>query len=108
MRAFAPLHRSAMGLACGIVFGTLIFLVTVASTVRDWHSARHVGLLSQYFIGYSVSIRGALVGLIWGFATGYVFGWGFALLRNASVWIYLMSLRSRNDMEQYSDFLDHL
>lgn len=108
IRAFAPLHRSAMGLAFGIVFGTAVFLVTVISIDRDGHSARHVGLLSQFFVGYSVSLRGALIGLVWGFVSGYVLGWSFALLRNAFVWIYLMLLRSRTDMEQYSDFLDHM
>lgn len=108
IRAFAPLHRAAMGLAIGIVFGTVVFLATVISMDRDLEAARHVGLLSQFFIGYSVSLRGALVGLAWGFATGYVLGWSFALLRNVFVWIYLFFLRSRSDMEQYSDFLDHM
>jgi predicted metal-binding membrane protein len=108
VRAFAPLHRAAMGLAFGIVLGTLVFLVTLVSMDRDLHSARHVGLLSQFFVGYSVSIRGALIGLVWGFVTGYILGWATALLRNLAVWIYLMLLRSRTDMDQYSDYLDHM
>ena len=106
--AFAPLHRSAMGMAAGIVLGTIIPLATLASIERDRYSAEHLGLLSQFFMGYSVSLRGALIGLVWGFVTGYVLGWTFALLRNLAVWIYLVSLRSRADMEQYSDFLDHM
>jgi hypothetical protein len=106
IQAFAPLHRSAMGTAVGIVLGTMIFLATLASIRRD--PAEHLRLLSQFFIGYSVSLQGALLGLVWGFATGYVVGWTFALLRNVAVWIYLIGLRSRVDMEQYSDFLDHL
>jgi ABC-type dipeptide/oligopeptide/nickel transport system permease subunit len=108
IQAFAPLHRSAMGTAVGIVLGTMIFLATLASMGRDPYSAGHLGLLSQFFVGYSVSLRGALIGLVWGFVTGYVVGWAFALLRNVAVWIYLIGLRSRADMEQYSDFLDHL
>ncbi|MGH9685833.1 MAG: hypothetical protein ACRD5K_01920 [Candidatus Acidiferrales bacterium] len=107
MRVFAPLHRSAMGTAVGIVLGTLIFLATLGSLRRDWHGAQHLGLLSQYFVGYSVSLKGALIGLLWGFVSGYVLGWAFALLRNVAVWVYLIGLRSRADMEQYSDFLDH-
>jgi predicted metal-binding membrane protein len=108
IQAFAPLHRSAMGTAAGIVLGTIIFLATLASMGRDPYSFEHLGLLSQFFLGYSVSLRGALIGLIWGFVTGYVVGWAFALLRNVAVWIYLIGLRSRADMDQYSDFLDHL
>jgi predicted metal-binding membrane protein len=108
VQAFAPLHRSAMGTAVGIVLGTLIFLATLASARRDPHSAGHLGLLSQFFLGYSVSLRGALIGLVWGFVAGYILGWTFALMRNVAVWIYLIGLRSRADMEQYSDFLDHM
>jgi hypothetical protein len=108
MQAFAPLHRSALGTAGGIVLGTIIFLATLVSMERDWQSAEHLGLLSQFFVGYSVSLRGAFIGLIWGFVTGYALGWTFALLRNVAVWIYLVALRSRADMEQYGDFLDHM
>ncbi len=92
----------------GIVLGTIVFLATLVSIERDPYSAEHLGLLSQFFVGYSVSLRGALIGLVWGFVTGYVLGWAFALLRNVAVWIYFISLRSRADMEQYSDFLDHM
>jgi len=108
VQAFAPLHRSAMGTAVGIVLGTIIFLATLVSVGRDQHSAEHLGLLSQFFVGYSVSLKGALIGLVWGFVTGYVLGWMFAFLRNVAVWVYFIGLRSRADMEQYSDFLDHM
>lgn len=108
MRAFAPLHRSAMGTAGGIVLGTIIFLATFVSMERDLHSSEHLGLLSQFFVGYSVSLKGAFIGLIWGFVTGYVLGWAFAFVRNVAVWIYLIAMRSRADVEQYSDFLDHM
>jgi hypothetical protein len=92
----------------GIVLGTIIFLGTLVSMERDHYSAEHLGLFSQFFVGYSVNLRGALIGLVWGFVTGFVLGWTFALLRNLTVWIYLFAMRSRADIDQYSDFLDHM
>jgi hypothetical protein len=39
---------------------------------------------------------------------GFVLGYGFALIRNAALWIWLTTVRSRAEMEQYSDFLDRM
>jgi len=107
LRAFAPLHKTALGIACGVVLGGLIFAVTLG-VVQGHYPSPNLGLLSQFFWGYSISWRGAFVGLLWGWALGFVLGWGFALVRNIAVWIWLTVIRSRAEMEQYSDFLDHL
>jgi tetrahydromethanopterin S-methyltransferase subunit G len=108
LRAFAPLHRSALGIACGVVVGGLLFMVTVISTLRGTFPAPNLYLLAQFFWGYSVSWPGAFIGLLWGAVVGFVLGYGFALVRNAAVWLWLTVIRSRAEMEQYSDFLDHL
>jgi hypothetical protein len=105
--AFAPLHRTAMGVACGVVLGGLLAVATAILVVRD-HNSLNFGLLAQFFWGYSVSWPGVLIGFLWGFAVGFAIGYGFALVRNALVWIWLVVIRARADMEQYSDFLDHL
>ncbi len=106
--AFAPLHRLAMGVAVGVVFGGLVFLVTIVQAIRGEGLGPNLWLLGHFFIGYRVTIPGAFVGLLWGFGVGFVLGWGFALLRNMIVWIWLTVIRSRAEMEQYRDFLDHL
>jgi hypothetical protein len=108
MRAFAPLHRSALGMASGLVLGGLLSAATLALVIRGGFPEPNLGLLAQFLWGYSVSWPGVLIGLLWGWAVGFVLGWGFALVRNAVVWIWLTSIRSRAEMEQYSDFLDHL
>jgi hypothetical protein len=41
-------------------------------------------------------------------AVGFIFGWSLALIRNAAVWIWLTVIRSRAEMSEYSDLLDHL
>jgi len=106
--AFAPLHRAGLGLASGVVLGGLLFASTLALVIRGGYPEPNLGLLAQFFWGYSISLSGAFVGLLWGFGVGFVLGWGFALVRNAAVWIWLTVIRSRAEMEQYSDFLDHL
>lgn len=106
--AFAPLHRSALGLAWGVVLGGLVFVATVVEVMKGGYPEPNLGLLAQFFWGFTVSWRGALIGLLWGLGVGFVLGWGFALFRNLAVWVWLTVIRSRAEMEQYSDFLDHL
>ena len=108
LSAFAPLHRSALGIACGVVLGGLLFGATVISVLHGSFPAPNLNLLAQFFWGYSVSWRGAFIGLAWGWLVGFVLGYGFALARNTAVWLWLTVIRSRAEMDQYSDFLDHL
>jgi hypothetical protein len=107
LRAFAPLHRTAMGVACGVVMGGLLAVATMVPVIKgdDFLS---FGLLAQFFWGYSVSWRGVFVALLWGLGVGFVLGYGFALIRNAAIWLWLTVIRSRAEMDQYSDLLDHL
>jgi hypothetical protein len=108
LRAFAPLHKTALGIACGVVLGGLVFAVTLATVILGRYPSANLALLGQFFRGYSISWRGAFIGLLWGWGLGFLLGWGFALVRNAVVWIWLTVIRSRAEMEEYSDFLDHL
>jgi hypothetical protein len=107
LRAFAPLHRTAMGVSFGVLAGGMLAIATATLVIRDSRTP-NFDLLAQFFWGYSVSWPGVFVGLFWGFVVGFVMGYGFALVRNAAVWIWITAIRSRAEMEQYSDFLDHL
>lgn len=108
--AFAPLHKAGLGAACAFVCGLLVFFVTAFLIVT--HSGGplgpHLGLLSQFFLGYSVTWEGALVGLLWGSALGFVVGWMFAFVRNLVLALYLILIRARADVDEYRDFLDHI
>jgi hypothetical protein len=108
LRAFAPLHRSALGIACGVVVGGLICSATLALLLHGGYPNVKLYLLAQFFWGYSVSWPGAFIGFLWGWVVGFVLGYGFALVRNAAVWMWMTVIRSRAEMEHYSDFLDHL
>jgi hypothetical protein len=52
-------------------------------------------LLGQYFPGYTVTPAGALLGLLYGAVVGGVAGWSFAVLRNATLLVYVAMARRR-------------
>jgi hypothetical protein len=98
--AFAPIHRRALGVACGLVLGGLLSIATLVLVPQRHDRDFSLDLLGQFFKGYSVSWQGVFV--------GFIFGWSLALIRNAAVWIWLTVIRSRAEMSEYSDLLDHL
>ena len=110
--AFAPIHKSAMGVAVGIVAGLLLFALTLFHVaVGDTSgptSGPNLWLLGQYFYGYRVTVQGAFVGLFWGFMTGFVIGWFTAFVRNFVVTVAVFTLRTKAELEQTTDFLDHI
>lgn len=107
--AFAPLNRVALGVAGGVVLGGIIFLMTVALLIKGGDLVGpNLALLGQFLYGFTVSFPGAFIGLVEGFVIGFILGWGFAFLRNLAVWLWLTIIRSRAEMEEYGDFLDHM
>jgi len=74
------LHKPAFGLATGIVMGLCIFICTVWVMLKG--GGNTFVLLEQFYVGYSISWAGAFIGLGWGFVSGFIGGWVFALLYN--------------------------
>jgi hypothetical protein len=107
--AFAPIHKTALGVASGVVLGGMIFLMTAILLIKGGpRVGANLMLIGQYSFGYTVTWMGSLIGLAWGFAVGFLIGWSFALVHNSVVWIWLNLVRSRAEMEEYGDLLDHL
>ncbi len=106
--AFAPLHKRALGVACGLVGALIVAGVTAFHLVALGGNESGLSLLAQYFAGYSVSWAGVFVGAFWGFATCFVFGWFAAFSRNLVLATYLFVARTRDEMKQTRDFLDHI
>jgi hypothetical protein len=107
-RAFAPLHKRALGLAFGLTAGFVVFLVTAFHVVAQPVDGIPIGLLSQYFYGYHVSWGGAFVGFWWALVAGFAAGWFVAFLRNLAVAIWIFWIRAKATFAQTSDFLDHI
>lgn len=106
--AFAPLHKRAFGFAIGTAAAVVVFLVTVVYILRAPEDGFQLGLLNQYFAGYSVSFGGAVVGAAWAFVSGFVAGWFLAFCRNLVIAVSIFIIRARSEMAQTRDFLDHI
>lgn len=82
LQAVALLNAKSIGLVFGILLGLLIFVATNWLLVKgpqpnsagQYVVGPHLGLLSQFFVGYSVSFLGSIVGFIYGFALGTIAG----------------------------------
>ncbi|MEJ7811569.1 MAG: hypothetical protein WKG32_14245 [Gemmatimonadaceae bacterium] len=106
--AFAPLHKRAFGTAIGVAGGGVFFLLTAVELIRRPTAAVPLGLLSEYFYGYSVTWGGAFVGLFWGLVVGFVAGWFVAFCRNIALAISVFISRTRGELDATRDFLDHI
>lgn len=106
--AFAPIHKRAFGMAVGTAAGLIVFLVTVASLLFDPEGRVQLGLLSEYFAGYSVSWLGALIGAAWASFAGFVAGWFTAFVRNLAIATWMFVVRARAELHATRDFLDHI
>jgi hypothetical protein len=106
--AFAPLHKSAFGAAIGVAAGLLVFLSTAVTLLQPPDQRLPLGLLQVYFRGYSVSWIGALIGAGWAGVAGFVFGWFVAFCRNFVLAISLFVIRTRAQLSETRDFLDHI
>ena len=101
------LSPHAFGIAAGTVLGLAIGFVTIVPALRgELHLADHIGLLSQYLYGFSVTPAGALIGTAYGFVIGYVGGALFAAVRNFGMAVYLRILWRRAEHHMANDLLD--
>jgi hypothetical protein len=107
-RAFAPMHKRALGVAVGLLAAILVFGVTAFHVLARPAHALSLELLSQYFYGYTVTWVGAFIGAWWAFVAGFVGGWFAAFMRNLAVGLWLMVVRVRANLGETRDFLDHI
>ena len=106
--AFAPLHKRAFGVATGAAGATLIALLTIIRLLNQSGPGFPLGLLREFFAGYSVSWTGVLVGAAWGFAVAFVGGWFAAFCRNLALAMSAFFIRTRAELSETRNFLDHI
>jgi hypothetical protein len=106
--AFAPLHKVAFGSAVGVAAAVVMLVLTVyqLTLAPDWAPDLH--LLANYFQGYRVSWPGAIVGMLWGFGVGFIAGWFFAFCRNLAIATSVFISRTKAELGETRDFLDHI
>jgi len=106
--AFAPLHKRAFGAAVGVAGALLMAMITVAGIVLPDGRQVPLGLLEQYFQGYSVTWPGVLIGAAWGFAVAFIAGWFAAFCRNLALAISAFMIRTKAELASTREFLDHI
>ena len=107
-QVFLKLDRVAMGLSVGMASGALLFLATLALVLKGGPIVGPtLGLLGQYFPGYTVTGPGSVLGLLYGFVSGFVVGWAFAFLRNATVFLYMAVVHRRAELQALRRLLEY-
>ncbi|MCK6554753.1 hypothetical protein L6Q96_09265 [Candidatus Binatia bacterium] len=87
-RAVARIHAGVMAMVCAVLGGGGLFVATLWLVIKGGaRIGEHLGLLSWYFYGYSVTWGGAFIGLFWGAVAGGIAGWIVGEVYNLVVWL---------------------
>lgn len=109
IRAFAPLDKFSLALSVGVTASIIIFCTTLWLILVDPSINRPASiLLNQYFIGYSISFKGALIGAIYCFFWGFIFGWLLGYLRNMIMGLYIFRVKKISESNNLKEFLDYI
>ena len=86
--AILRFNGNILGLLFGTMGALIVFLATNWLVIRGGNPVGpHLSLLSQFFIGYSVTFLGSLIGAAYAFVSGYVAGLIVAYVYNGVVWL---------------------
>jgi protoporphyrinogen oxidase len=108
MHTFGRIDQLGFATALGSVSGLLIFLATLFLVIKGGEVVGpNLRLLSQYFFGYSVTLKGAFIGAAYSFWWAFIFGWLVAYLRNFFVGFFIYRVLRKAEMLSFKDFLDH-
>ena len=108
-RVFAQMDKLAFATAVGSVAGLLIFLATAWLIIKGGPViGPNLQLLSQYFVGYTVTVQGSFIGFGYSFGWGFLFGWLYAYLHNFFLSYYIYRIKKRAELVSFRDFIDHL
>ncbi len=82
----ARIHANILALIFAIICGLGLFVMTVWLLIKGGPDVGpHLELLGQYFIGYSVTWQGSVVGLFYGVLFGGISGWLVGMIYNLIV-----------------------
>jgi hypothetical protein len=82
-RAIARIQAGVLAVVCGLLGGVGLFLMTIWLVIKGGpHVGAHLNLLGHYFIGYSVTWTGSVVGFFYGLLVGGLIGWSIGKIYN--------------------------
>lgn len=109
IRTFARMDKLAFATAVGSVSGLLVFLSTMWLIIKGGEIVGpNLQLLKQYFVGYTVTPKGAFIAFSYSFFWGFLFGWLFAYLRNFLLAFYIYCIKKKSEFLSLRDFLEYL
>ena len=74
------LNKKALGLTLGALWGGALLLATI--WVMFVGGGGHLVMLKRFYLGYDLTIVGAVIGAVWAFVDGFIGGWILAWLYN--------------------------
>ncbi len=85
-RVVVRIQAGVLALVGALIGGIGLFVMTAWLLIKGGPQVgAHLQLLGQYFIGYSVTWKGSLVGLFYGALTGGLVGWAVGAIYNGIV-----------------------
>jgi protoporphyrinogen oxidase len=108
IRAFSRMDKFGFAAALGATFSIIMFIATLWLVIKGGDVVGPtLSLLGQYFIGYTVTVKGAFIGMAYTFFWFFLLGWFFAYMRNASLGYVVYRIKKRRAMLSFRDFVDH-
>jgi hypothetical protein len=87
-KAVLRLNCHILGFVLGIIGALAIFVATNWLVLKGGETiGPHLGLLGHFFIGYSVTFVGSLIGAAYGFIVGYLSGLLIGWIYNGIVFL---------------------
>lgn len=106
--AFARMDKLAFSVALGVVTGFITFAATLFLVFKGGDAVgRNMQLLSEFFLGYTVSIEGAMVGFAYSFLWAFLWGWTFAYVRNFILGLMIYRAKRKVEFLSFREFVDH-
>lgn len=72
----------ALGLSIGFIWAISLLIVSILNVASNW-GGNTLFLVSEWYLGYDLTMGGMLVGTIWAFFDGFIGGFLVAWLYNA-------------------------
>jgi hypothetical protein len=85
-QAVVRLQTGILAVVCALLGGVGLYVMTAWLLIKGGPQVgAHLQLLEHYFIGYSVTWQGSLVGLFYGALVGGAVGWSIGTIYNGIV-----------------------
>jgi hypothetical protein len=82
-RAIVRIQAGVLAVVGALIGGIGLFVMTVWLLIKGGPQVgTHLQLLGQYFLGYSVTWKGSVVGFFYGALTGGIVGWAIGMIYN--------------------------